>query len=83
VFALHTHAFAFVLFTLMLLGTRLPWLGGLLTLWMFLYGYLALKRFYGQNWFITLVKYGVLGVLYAIVFGVGIALTVAVALLLG
>lgn len=83
VFALHTHAFAFVLFTLTLLGQKLPWAGGLLTLWMFVYGFLALKRFYGQNWFLTLVKYGVLGFLYSIVFTAGITLTIIVALLLG
>jgi hypothetical protein len=83
VFALHTHAFVFVLFTIMLIGMRLPLIGPLLIMWQFVYGFLALKRYYGQGRFITLLKYGLLGVMYSVVFGLGLLSTVVVALLLG
>jgi hypothetical protein len=83
VFGLHTHAFAFLLFTIMLIAGRLPWIGLPLMLWLVLYGFLALRRYYGQGWLLTLVKYGLLGVGYSVVFTVGLVITVIAALLLG
>lgn len=82
VFGLHTHAFTFLMFTLMLLG-RTTWIRLPATLWMMLYFLVALRRFYGQGWFKTLLKYIVLFNAYAIVIGVGIVGLVVAALLLG
>jgi len=53
-----------------------------LLLWLVLYGYLALKRYYGQGWLRTLIKYGVLGLLYSVVLAAGVTLTAFAALLL-
>jgi hypothetical protein len=82
VFALHTHAFVFALFTLLLPFGGIPWIAVPLFLLMLLYGYVALKRFYGQGWFLTLLKYGMFGVVYSMVFGVGFLITMLVTLLL-
>jgi len=82
VFALHTHAFLFVLFTVMLLGARLPWIGPPLLLWLVIYNYLALRKYYGGGRVVTLVRYGVLGLLYMVVFGAGMTFTVLATLLL-
>lgn len=83
VFGLHTHAFAFVLFTVILLASRISWLGGPLMLWLICYGYLALRRYYGDGWLSSLFKYAVLGALYSVVLASGLLLTVIAALLLG
>ena len=67
VFASHLHTFAFILFTLLLLlpdqpavgilGTATTWLATLLWLWLGLYHYLALKRYFGGSPFATLLKF--------------------------
>lgn len=75
VFALHAHAFFFVMFLSMLL---LPLPAGIIVLWMMIYVWLAMKRVYGQGWFRTTVKWWVLGWSYMFVFTFGlIGLTVA------
>jgi hypothetical protein len=63
VFALHTHAFFFVMFLLILIS---PWgrLDMLLALWMMVYVWLAMKRVYRQGWFRTTVKWWILGFAY-------------------
>jgi hypothetical protein len=63
VFALHVHAFVFVLFTLTFV---LPdWLDGLiLWLWLPAYVFFAMLRVYGQSVGKTLLKYGLLFVAY-------------------
>jgi hypothetical protein len=70
-FALHVHAFFFVMFTIMFL---LPWdnVNGPLILWMAAYVWLAMKRVYGQGWFRTTVKWAVLGWSYVIVLVLGL-----------
>jgi hypothetical protein len=83
VFGLHTHAFAFVLFTLMLFLGGVPGVVPAAILWLLLYLLLAMKRFYGQGWPVTLLKYGALGVMYSVVFVAGVVVSVMVALLLG
>ncbi|MGH7464371.1 MAG: hypothetical protein ACREK1_04290, partial [Longimicrobiales bacterium] len=71
VFALHVHAFVFVMFTVMFI---LPWdwLNGMLVLWIVVYVWLALQRVYRQGWFRTTVKWSTLGWTYAwfLLFGV-------------
>ena len=42
------------------------WVEGLLLLWMPVYLLLMQKRVYGQGWPMTLLKYGVLGVIYSV-----------------
>lgn len=81
VFALHVHAFVFVMFTVMFI---LPWdwINGLLTLWIAVYVWLALRRVYRQGWFRTTVKWWTLGTVYLLFFSLGvIGLAVATLLL--
>ncbi|HEX2205666.1 MAG TPA: DUF3667 domain-containing protein [Longimicrobium sp.] len=63
VFALHTHAVAFLTYTAILLS---PWrpAEGVLGLWIILYVYLAMKAVYGQGWIKTGAKYMTLGFTY-------------------
>ena len=82
VFGLHTHAFAFVLFTIMLLaGTTWVTMGALA--WLALYVYLAMKRFYAQGWIKTLIKYAIMVQLYLVLLSFGISGVFVAALLLG
>ena len=64
VFALHIHAFVFLLFTLQQFVERWDWLSGLMGLWIMVYGLLALRRYYRQSIPKTLVKYVLLGAIY-------------------
>ncbi len=76
VFATHLHTFVFILFTLLLLlpdqpsvgflGTATTWLATLLWLWLALYHYLALKRYFGDSHFATLLKFSGLMFVYAV-----------------
>jgi hypothetical protein len=68
VFALHVHAFVFVLFSAAL-ALRLPdWLDTLmLWVWVPVYVFLAMLRVYGQGIPKTLLKYGILFVAYCTV----------------
>lgn len=77
VFALHVHAFTFVIMTLIFV---LPWgwLDAVLFWWLVAYVWLALKRVYVQGWVRTTLKWWLLGWLYFWVFSFGlIALGVA------
>ena len=85
VFLLHVHSFVFLLATVMLLLSG--WAGGTwvelgLWLWILVYIYLAMKRVYGQGWFVTFVKYWTLGWMYfwILVFSVPIAFFAALLL---
>ena len=48
--------------------------------WLMLYVYLAMKKVYGQGWFVTAIKYMMLGVAYVclLTFGIGITLLATV-----
>jgi hypothetical protein len=82
VFSLHVHAFVFLMFILMLLIRH--WIVfGILSLWIVLYIWLAMKRVYAQGWFRTTVKYWTLGFAYFMLLSVGLALTVFVTLVWG
>lgn len=65
VFALHLHAFTFACFTAETLIDH-PVVETVVGSWVFLYTYLAMYRFYGQNWFLTGIKYLSLGLIYLI-----------------
>jgi hypothetical protein len=86
VLALHLHAFAFTVFTLLLALRLLPWvrpgevLSPLLHLWLGAYFLLALRRVYGQRWRWTLPKAAVAGLLYLVALGIGVAGVAALAL---
>jgi hypothetical protein len=86
VLALHLHAFAFTLFSVLLAIRLLPWarpgeiLSPLLYLWLVAYFLLALRRVYGQPWRWTLPKAAVAGLLYLVALGTGLAAVAALAL---
>ena len=82
VFALHTHAFTFLTFTLMFAVQQTP-LPGVLMLWVFFYYWLAMRRVYSQGWFVTTLKYGVLSFMYSLLLGFALAGAILVALVLG
>ena len=71
VFALHVHAFVFVMFIVMFI---LPWdwINGLLLLWIMIYVWLALRRVYRQGWFRTTVKWWTLGAVYFLFLSLGV-----------
>jgi hypothetical protein len=87
IFLLHTHAFIYVLYTVLLLivvaGWFRGWLMSAMLLWMLAYTYLAMHRVYGQGWLKTLVKLGILGWSYffVLLFTAPIAFLVTVLLL--
>lgn len=79
IFALYLYIFIFLLllvwFGLRELNSGLHWgflrfLSILLIIWLFIYGYLALFRFYHQRWFKTFVKFLLLSLLFVIMMGV-------------
>lgn len=80
VFALHAHAFVFVMLTLIFV---LPWglLDTILRVWIAAYIWLAMKRVYDQGWLRTSAKWFALGFMYFFVFAFGM-MGLAVATLL-
>ncbi len=70
VFALHTHAFTFLTFTLMLL---VPWdvIDTILFFWMVIYVWIAMRTVYRQGVVLTTFKWWVLGWSYMWVFLIG------------
>src|SRR5690606_5298065 len=67
VFALHTHAFAFLTFTLVLL-IPWDWIDRILLFWMVVYMWIAMRRVYRQGAVRTTLKWWVLGWSYGWVF---------------
>lgn len=74
VFALHVHAFAFVLLTAMML-IQVSWINALLGTWFLIALYIAMKRVYGQGYVRTLFKYVLLGQAYMFMLVVGVTVT--------
>lgn len=72
VFSFHTHAFAFLLFALILVilftGAP-PWIIAIGFFILFIYLYNALRKVYGQSRFITLVKLLTVNIIYCVLFG--------------
>jgi hypothetical protein len=85
IFALHNHAFMFVSLMLLLLlsiaqgllkdagamvaAQAAAWLVIALSIWIPLYLLISLRHVYRQNWFLTLCKFGVIGVSYITLLG--------------
>jgi Protein of unknown function (DUF3667) len=81
VFALHTHAFVFLMFLIMLLARH--WIvTTVLCIWIVVYIWMAMKRVYAQGWFRTTVKYWILGFVYFVLLNIGLAFTIFPTLLL-
>ena len=70
VFALHVHAFVFLLFNSMLIY-RPVWLPPLVSIVTAVYTLVAMKRVYEQSFLVTFVKWGALYFCYSILVGVG------------
>ena len=91
VFALHTHAYAFVAFTAIIAatwslsesGALVQWIVGLLALSVPVYFLVAQKRVYGQGWRKTVAKALILGTVYNAVLILGIVGALALAATLG
>ena len=71
IFGMHVHSFLFIIVTLMLIASITPmgaagqgWTQGILGLAVVISPIIALRRFYGNGWFVTLVKAFVLAILY-------------------
>ena len=75
VFALHAHAFAFLAGTITLLS-RSELLDAMVMVWLLIYLFMALKRFYEQGIVRTAAKYMMLGVSYSLLLMVGVTATV-------
>lgn len=75
VFALHTHAFAFLVGTAVLLMDN-DGVEAVIFTWFLIYLFLALKRVYGQGVVRTLFKYVLLGISYSFLLVFGITATV-------
>ena len=76
VFAMHIHTVAYIVFTVLVLLPDVPgfgWLGPLLVLALAVYYFLALKRYYGNGAFLTLVKYAILAGLYSVLLALALA----------
>lgn len=82
VFALHFHAFAFLIFVVIIVlpDVMRP---ELLLLWLFVYLPIALKRVYGQGFFKTFAKWVVLATVYNIIMIFGIFATLVAAFAVG
>ena len=82
VFALHVHAFFFLMFFLILLlslGAATPFI----VFWMMAYVWLAMKRVYRQGWFRTTLKWWVLGFSYMFLLTFGLLGLVFSAIIIG
>lgn len=93
--ALHNHSFLLMIIALLVVfGTLENWAGlpaqwqnlsaqlaGLAMLWAPVYFLLCLKRVYGQNWKMTVLKFFTIGFTYVFLFVFGLVLNLALALL--
>jgi hypothetical protein len=79
IFALHVHAFVFLIFFLMLIIPE--WLDFILLLTVPIYIWLALKRVYAQGWIKTTIKWLALGWLYLLLLVCAAVITFAAAVL--
>lgn len=93
VFSFHYHAFSFfIVSAALLLGeTNLGqysgffdggFLIGMAFLWILIYLFIAMRRFYQQPWFKTFIKYGIVNFSYTLIFTLFLLLTVITSVLL-
>src|SRR6185436_10009312 len=71
-FALHVHAFTFFLLFFWLVLKWIPYVSAIVWLWLPFYSLFAMKRFYGQGWVRTTLKWTVLGWSYFFVVCMGL-----------
>ncbi len=64
VYALHIHAFTF--FAMLMFALLPSWLDPFVALAAAIYYLVALQRFFGGNWFLTLIRYGIIGMVYPV-----------------
>lgn len=80
IFALHYHAFAFIILLVVTLSTALlpdalhGFINAGLTLWLLVYLFVAMRTVYAQSWWQTLIKYFVLLICYITVLSIGVAI---------
>lgn len=94
--ALHSHSFISLALVIVLLfawlqewlapaagfwNTVFGWGIGLTSAWIPVYLLLMQKRVYGQGWVMTLLKFGVLGICYSVLLGVGLLAAMLIGLL--
>lgn len=98
IFALHNHAFIFVIFIVLLLMSTLAewrepsgsgtltrtfeWVQLLLLLWIPTYMLISLKRVYQQGWWLTLAKYFAISISYLVILGLATAAVAVTAFIL-
>jgi hypothetical protein len=80
VFALHLHAFWFLLAAVMMLGVELLVWAGLVLIPV--YGLLAMRRVYGGRWWALLLRAGLLGSVHLALVALTVAAVTLAALLL-
>lgn len=83
IFSFHVHSFLFICFTLVMLLGKYPgslrqWVTRIASIIILIYIPLAMKRFYKQGWFKTVVKYLILSGLYILLSTVSVALLAAI-----
>jgi hypothetical protein len=71
VFALHVHAFTFILFTIALISS-LDWASVIISIVLPVYTYLAMKRVYQQGHLKTFFKWSALALVYSLLLGIGL-----------
>lgn len=70
VFALHLHAFVFLLFIAVLV-VRAPYVAGIVAVVIAIYSFIAMKRVYGQGYVMTSLKWFALAMSYMVLVSVG------------
>jgi hypothetical protein len=71
IFLLHQHTSSFLILTVAILAFRVDWLGRwpwLLVAYVAVMPLFAMKRYYGQGWFKTVVKFAAFSYLYVFMF---------------
>jgi hypothetical protein len=81
VFGAHNHAFVFLATSAAAL-IDVPWLRGILVLWMIAYGLLSMKAVYGGRWSGIVLRAVFVAIFYVAFFGIAVAVLVVAAILL-
>jgi hypothetical protein len=81
VFALHAHAFVYILFSVMLLA-RTGWVLAVLGFWMPIYLWWAMRTVYAQGWLKTSFKFALLGSSYLVLLAATLVGALVVSVLL-
>ena len=57
-----------------LLSSGFGWIGTAVSFWIVIYLFLSLKRFFGEGYFVTTLKFVTVSLIYSVCVGVGITL---------